>query len=76
MGLGDSDEDRWIMRKIICLWGIRGGKKNHKVCIRCTVYGKRLAVGGLLRYLVVFCLIPYTLDLKPYFVHRRPFFYE
>jgi hypothetical protein len=50
--------------------------KNHKVCIRCTVYGKRLAVGGLLRYLVVFYLIPYTLDLKPYFVHRRPFFYE
>jgi hypothetical protein len=51
-------------------------KKNHKVCIRCTVYCKRLAVGGLLRYLMVFYLIPYTLDLKPYFVHRRPFFYE
>ncbi len=27
MGLWNSDEDRWIMWEITCLWRIRGGNK-------------------------------------------------
>jgi len=63
MGLGDSDEDRWIMRKIICLWGIRGGKIKSQGMHK--VYGIRQKVGGWRSFEVFGGFLPYTLHLRP-----------